>query len=63
MKKQFLKSAAILSLAVTAVSTSQPVGAIVGKDETKLRQQLGYIDSKNLERKLMRDGVKKFITI
>lgn len=29
MKKQFLKSAAILSLAVTAVSTSQPVGAIV----------------------------------
>lgn len=29
MKKQFLKSAAILSLAVTAVSTSQPVGAIM----------------------------------
>ncbi|HGH8058438.1 TPA: hypothetical protein ACJOFP_000516 [Streptococcus agalactiae] len=48
MKKQFLKSAAILSLAVTAVSTSQPVGAIVGKDETKLRQQLGYIDSKKI---------------
>lgn len=28
MKKQFLKSAAILSLAVTAVSTSQPVAGI-----------------------------------
>lgn len=52
MKKQFLKSAAILSLAVTAVSTSQPVGAIVGKDETKLRQQLGYIDSKKSGKKI-----------
>lgn len=37
MKKQFLKSAAILSLAVTAVSTSQPVGAIVREfDKTSL---------------------------
>lgn len=37
MKKQFLKSAAILSLAVTAVSTSQSVGAIVREfDKTSL---------------------------
>lgn len=46
MKKQFLKSAAILSLAVTAVSTSQPVGAIAGK------QYPEFIIPKNKGKKL-----------
>ncbi len=48
MKKQFLKSAAILSLAVTAVSTSQPVGAIVNNSKdniNKNKRVLEWLDS------------------
>ncbi|EPT67790.1 hypothetical protein SAG0066_01230 [Streptococcus agalactiae CCUG 38383] len=56
MKKQFLKSAAILSLAVTAVSTSQPVAGIT-KDynnrNEKVKKYLQEIRYKAMEKSLI----------
>lgn len=40
MNKTLLKSVAVLGLATTALSTAQPVGAIVNRDYTKESEKL-----------------------
>lgn len=52
MKKQFLKSAAILSLAVTAVSTSQPVAGITKDYNNRNEKVKKYLQENNFGHKI-----------
>lgn len=52
MKKQFLKSAAILSLAVTAVSTSQPVSGITKDYNNRNEKVKKYLQENNFGHKI-----------